>query len=210
MKSGWRKYKEEGKEREKQREKWGGGKRDKEIEAVERGGRRERERKRASLQGGFPEVTVLNIIEECGMLNRCQCKHTGRATTASNGCQGLLYIHTNTHKHPVIYVPEHMHSHTEIGYTALIIKWQNQPSAYIICRNIHTVSTCTRCIFFASIADDIELWWSETKFKYLITAVLCGHDFSTGIFLLSNECYSKMFSLVCVCVNVKVHVEGTL
>lgn len=64
----------------------------------------------ASLKGGFPEVTVLNITEECGMLNRCQGKHTGRATAAPNGCQGLLYIHTKTHKHVVIYVREHIYS----------------------------------------------------------------------------------------------------
>lgn len=68
-----------------------------------------RERARASLQGGFPEVTVLNITEECGMLNRCQSKHTGRATAAPNGRQGLLYIHTKTHKHAVIYVHEHIY-----------------------------------------------------------------------------------------------------
>lgn len=75
----------------------------------------ERERKkgcgeRASLQGGFPEVTVLNITEECGMLNRCQGKHTDRATAAPNGRQGLLYIHTKTHKHAVIYVHENIYS----------------------------------------------------------------------------------------------------
>lgn len=46
------------------------------------------------LQGGFPEVTALNITQECGMLNRCQSKHTGHATAAPNDCQGLLYTHT--------------------------------------------------------------------------------------------------------------------
>lgn len=46
-----------------------------------------------SLQGGFPEVTVLNITQECGMLNRCQNKHTGRATATPSDCQGLLYTH---------------------------------------------------------------------------------------------------------------------
>lgn len=101
---------------------------------------RERERERELLlQGGFPEVTVLNITEECGMLNRCQGKHTGRATAAPNGCQGLLYIHTKTHKHAVIYVHEHIyiqctHMHTEIGYTAHTCT----------CRNFHAVSTCRR------------------------------------------------------------------
>lgn len=47
----------------------------------------------ASLQGGFPEVTVLNITQECGMLNHCQNKHTGRATATPSDCQGLLYTH---------------------------------------------------------------------------------------------------------------------
>lgn len=92
----------------KQSEKWGGGKRERESEAAEK--EKEREREREPLQGGFPEVTALNITEECGMLNRCQGKHTGRATAAPNGCQGLLYIHIKTHKHTVIYVHEHIYS----------------------------------------------------------------------------------------------------
>lgn len=65
---------------------------------------RERERESASLLGGFPEVTVLNITEECGMLYRCQGKHTDRATAAPNSRQGLLYIHTKTHNHADISV----------------------------------------------------------------------------------------------------------
>lgn len=77
---------------------------------VARERKKERLRERASLQGGFPEVTVLNITEECGMLNRCQGKHTDRATAAPNGRQGLLYIHTKTHKHAVIYVHENIYS----------------------------------------------------------------------------------------------------
>lgn len=64
-----------------------------ERKAAER--ERERERARASLQGGFPEVTVLNITVECGMLNRCQGKHTDQTTAAPNGHQELLYINTN-------------------------------------------------------------------------------------------------------------------
>lgn len=56
-------------------------------------GRIKLEGARASLQGGFPEVTVVNIPQECGMLNRCQSKHTGRATATPNDCQGLLYTH---------------------------------------------------------------------------------------------------------------------
>ena len=61
-------------------------------------GGRKREGDGGSLLGGFPEVTVLNITEECGMLHRCQGKHTDRATAAPNSRQGLLYIHTKTHK----------------------------------------------------------------------------------------------------------------
>lgn len=87
---------------------------------------RERERERTSLLGGFPEVTVLNIAEECGMLNRCQGKHTDRATAAPNRRQGLLYIHTKTHKHADISVhkiliwtlPLHFDT-LAIGYSAL-------------------------------------------------------------------------------------------
>lgn len=56
-------------------------------------GRIKLEGTRASLQGGFPEVTVVNIPQECGMLNRCQSKHTGRATATPNDCQELLYKH---------------------------------------------------------------------------------------------------------------------
>lgn len=89
---------EEGRERKRNREMWGGGK----NERLQR--ERERERERTSLLGGFPEVTVLNITEECGMLNRCQGKHTDRATAAPNSRQGLLYIHTKTHKHADISV----------------------------------------------------------------------------------------------------------
>lgn len=60
---------------------------------------REREGDRASLLGGFPEVTVLNITVECGMLNGCQGKHTDQTTTAPNGHQEPLYINTNTHSY---------------------------------------------------------------------------------------------------------------
>lgn len=74
----------------------------------ERRNMREGEKGRTSLQGGFPEVTVLNITEECGMLNRCQGKHTGRTTAAPNGCQGPFYIYTKGDKHTVIYVHEHI------------------------------------------------------------------------------------------------------
>lgn len=107
---------------------WQERERKREAAGRERERRNVRERARASLQGGFPEVTVLNITEECGMLNCCQGKHTGRATAAPNGCQGLLYIHTKTHKHAVIYVHEfigyiqYSHTewpvHTDIGYPA--------------------------------------------------------------------------------------------
>lgn len=79
-------------------------------ERLQREGECEREREQASLQGGFPEVTVLNITEECGMLNRCQGKHTGRTTAAPNGCQGSFYIRTKGGKHKVIYVCEHIWS----------------------------------------------------------------------------------------------------
>lgn len=79
-------------------------------ERLQREGECEREREQASLQGGFPEVTVLNITEECGMLNRCQGKHTGRTTAAPNGCQGPFYIRTKGGKHKVIYVREHIWS----------------------------------------------------------------------------------------------------
>lgn len=65
---------------------------------------RKRERECTSLQGGFPEVTVLNITEECGMLNRCQGKHTDRATAAPNSRQGLHYIHTQRHTNMQTYL----------------------------------------------------------------------------------------------------------
>lgn len=94
--------------KERNRERSGEVARERQKEWLQRERRNVRER--ASLQGGFPEVTVLNITEECGMLNRCQGKHTGRATAAPNGCQGLLYIHTKTHKHAVIYVHELIYS----------------------------------------------------------------------------------------------------
>lgn len=65
----------------------------------ERASGRERERHRASLLGGFPEVTVLNITVECGMLNGCQGKHTDQTTAAPNGHQETLYINTNMHSY---------------------------------------------------------------------------------------------------------------
>lgn len=97
---------ERGRKGQKQRElgRW----QEEERGCKERGNVREREQ--ASLQGGFPEVTVLNITEECGMLNRCQGKHTGRTTAAPNGCQGSFYIRTKGGKHKVIYVREHIWS----------------------------------------------------------------------------------------------------
>lgn len=103
----------------------------------------ERERARTSLLGGFPEVTVLNITEECGMLNRCQGKHTDRATAAPNSRQGLHYIHTKTHKHADISVhkiifwtlPLHFDTLT-IGFTAMLTHTAHNLA--------ETVDTCRR------------------------------------------------------------------
>lgn len=103
----------------------------------------ESESERTSLLGGFPEVTVLNITEECGMLNRCQGKHTDRATAAPNSRQGLLYIHTKTHKHVDISVhkirfwtpPLHFDT-SALGFRATL--------AHIAHPLAETVDTCRR------------------------------------------------------------------
>lgn len=127
---------EEGRERNRNVRRW--------QERRER--KRERERESASLLGGFPEVTVLNITEECGMLNRCQGKHTDRATAAPNSRQGLLYIHTKTHKLADISVqkilfwtlPLHFDTLT-IGFTAML--------AHTARTLAETVDTCRRYHF---------------------------------------------------------------
>lgn len=75
---------------------WNAWQKGKKQKVCERKREREREREQTSLQGGFPEVTVLNIREECGMVNCCQGKHTIHP-------QWLLYIYTKQHKHTVMY-----------------------------------------------------------------------------------------------------------
>lgn len=134
-KTGWSQW-SRGREREKQ----------KCEEVARKEGERARERESASLLGGFPEVTVLNITEECGMLNHCQGKHTDRATAAPNSRQGLLYIHTKTHKLADISVqkilfwtlPLHFDTLT-IGFTAML--------AHTARTLAETVDTCRRYHF---------------------------------------------------------------
>lgn len=134
---------------ERETEMWGGGKNER---LLSEGGReRESESQRTSLLGGFPEVTVLNITEECGMLNRCQGKHTDRATAAPNSRQGLLYIHTKTHKHADISVHKirfwtlSLHFDTlTIGFSAML--------AHTAHTLAETVYTCRRQNFWGKLS----------------------------------------------------------
>lgn len=90
------------------RENLGGGRRAKK-ESLQR--EEERKTKREPfLQRGFLEVTVLNITEECGMLDCCQGKHTGRITTAAPVAVKGCVIHTQAHTNIQTYVSMSIYS----------------------------------------------------------------------------------------------------